>query len=158
MNKNGWMLFGALCFAPLATAQNTAQNTAQSPGPARGDIAPSALRDAALTVARAVDAGQAAQLWQSASSVTRQTLQQPQFVASVTQARKPYTQPVQRQWTGVTLRDVSTQTGAATPGRYGSVDFVTTFAGNRRAHELVSFRLDEDGQWRFAGYVVEGLR
>jgi len=150
MNKNGWMLLGALCFAPLAAAQNAA--------PARADIAPNALRDAALTVAQAVDAGQTAQLWQGATAVTRQTLQQPQFVASVAQARKPFTQPVQRQWTGISLRDVATAQGAATPGRYGSVDFVTTFAGNRRAHELVSFRLDEDGQWRFAGYVITALR
>jgi len=51
---------------------------------------------------------------------------------------------------------VPTQQGNVQPGRYASVDLVTTFAGNRQAHELVSFRLDEDEQWRFAGYVIEG--
>ncbi|HEY0335303.1 MAG TPA: DUF4019 domain-containing protein [Stenotrophomonas sp.] len=150
MKQMGWMLLGALWLAPLAGAQNNA--------PPRTDIAPNALRDAALTVAQAVDAGQAAQLWQSASAVTRGALQQQQFVASVAQARKPFGQPLQRQWTGITLRDVGSAQGTVKPGRYGSVDFGTTFAGNRRAHELVSFRLDEDGQWRFAGYVIEGVR
>lgn len=150
MKKFGWPLLALSLLSLSATAQNA--------GPPRGDIAPNALRDAALTVAQAIDAGQSAQLWQSASAVTRGAMTQQEFVTSVAKSRQPLGQSVQRQWTGITLRDVTSQQGAAKPGRYGSVDFGTTFAGNRRGHELVSFRLDEDGQWRFAGYVVEALR
>lgn len=149
--KMAWLML-LLTSIPLAQAQNAA-------APSRADIAPNALRDAALTVAQAVDAGQTAQLWQSASAVTRGAVQQPQFTASVAQARRAFPgPPLQRQWSGITLRDVTAPQGNAKPGRYGSVDFGTVFGGGRRAHELVSFRLDEDGQWRFAGYVIEPLR
>lgn len=145
-----WMVFAGLALAPAVHAQQ--QPAAAS---ARADIAPSALRDAALTVAQAVDAGQAAQLWQSASRVTRAAIAQRAFVDSVVASRKPFGQAAQRQWSDIRLRDVSAQQGQTTPpGRYGSVEFDTRFGG-RRAQELVSFRLDEDGQWRFAGYTLE---
>lgn len=124
----------------------------------RSDIAPTVLRDASLAAAQAVDAGQAAQLWQSASQVTRGAIQQKAFVAALVQARRPFGQPVRRQWTAINLRDVTVQQGTAKPGRYGNVDFDTLFADNQRGHELVTFRLDEDGQWRFAGYVIEAAR
>ncbi|HVJ38057.1 MAG TPA: DUF4019 domain-containing protein [Stenotrophomonas sp.] len=151
-----WIVFASLVLAPAVHAQQRAVATSQpAAGTARADIAPSALRDAALTVAQAVDAGQAAQLWQSASSVARGAVTQQAFVDSVVASRKPFGKAAQRQWSDIRLRDVAVQQGATTPpGRYGSVEFDTQFGG-RKAHELVSFRLDEDGQWRFAGYVIE---
>ncbi|MNF15205.1 hypothetical protein D3C80_2177110 [compost metagenome] len=40
-------------------------------------------------------------------------------------------------------------------GTYANVEFDTQFAGNRTGHELISFRQDEDGTWRLAGYVLK---
>lgn len=154
----GW-LWALWWVVPVAMAQGQAQEQtqAQRAAPPRADIAPNALRDAALTVAQAVDAGQAAQLWQSSSPAIRDSMPQQQFIASLTRVRQPFGRPEQRQWTSVAVRDVAQQ-GSMKAGRYGSVDFSSTFTGNRRAHELVSFRLDEDGQWRFVGYVIESSR
>ena len=46
--------------------------------------------------------------------------------------------------------------GKALPsGLYASVEFLVEFSGKRTMRELVSFRLDEDGTWRFSGYVVQ---
>lgn len=119
------------------------------------EIPPNALRDAALLAAVAVDEGRTAELWQRASPVMAQAQSKQSFVSAVARSREGLVRPLQRSWTGISVRDVTSWESNARPGRYGSVEFDTYFAGNVRTKEGVSLRRDEDGQWRFAGYFIQ---
>ena len=136
-----------------AQPQPVAASAAARPAPNNAAIEPSAVRDAGLRLVQAIDAEQAAQLWDGASSVTRKAVTRDAFVAGVAQARKPLGAALGRDWVAV-RRDRSTGAGTP-PGQYASAEFAVLFAGNRVARELVSFRLDEDNVWRFTGYVIK---
>lgn len=146
-----FMAFADLAYAqtPVAT-QPQAQRAAASPGPQSPD--PSRMYATAIAVVRAVDAGQVAELWNSSSAVTHNSVKREAFVSAVTKARTPLGAVSGRDWIAVS-RQAGGQNGLPA-GSYLSVEFVTIFAGNRRARELVSFRLDEDGVWRFTGYTL----
>lgn len=46
-----------------------------------------------------------------------------------------------------------TEAGGSLPlGQYVSVRFATTGTNGRVMEEVISFRLDDDGQWRLVGY------
>lgn len=121
--------------------------------PAPGAVDPNAIRDAGLRVAAAVDAGQAAQLWDEASVVTKKTLSREAFVAGIGKSRQPLGKAPNRSW--LSVRRQSGDGSALPPGLYASIEFLAEFAGKPPVRELVSFRLDEDGSWRFAGYAVQ---
>lgn len=133
-----------------AAAQPQAQRAPAAPGSQSPD--PSRMYATAIAVVRAVDAGQAAELWNSSSTVTRNSVKREAFVSAVTKARTPLGAVSARDWIAVS-RQAGGQNGLPA-GNYLSVEFVTIFSGNRRARELVSFRLDEDGVWRFTGYTL----
>lgn len=119
---------------------------AQAPDPGRMYVV-------AIAVVRAIDAGQAAQLWDSASAVTRSSVKRETFVESVARVRTPLGAASGREWISVSRQTGGGQ-GGLPAGNYISVELATSFAGNRTARELVSFRLDDDGTWRFTGYVL----
>ncbi len=131
---------------PPATPQAAAQSAA-------GAIEPNAVRDAAQRVAMAMDAGQAAKLWDEASVVTRKSVTRDAFIAGISKARQPLGKATGRNW--VSVRRQAGDGKALPSGLYASVEFLVEFAGKRTMRELVSFRLDEDGTWRFSGYVVQ---
>ncbi|KRA70723.1 hypothetical protein ASD78_18000 [Lysobacter sp. Root667] len=118
-----------------------------------GAVDPNAIRDAALRVASSVDAGQAAKLWDEASVVTKKSLTRDAFVAGITKSRQPLGKTPSRSW--LSVRRQSGDGSALPPGLYASTEFLAEFAGKPPVRELVSFRLDEDGIWRFAGYAVQ---
>lgn len=107
----------------------------------------------AMSVVRAIDAGQAAQLWDAASTVTRSSVKRETFAGSVTKVRNPLGAASGREWLSVSRQTGGGQ-GGLPAGNYISVELATRFSGNRTARELVSFRLDDDGVWRFTGYVI----
>ena len=43
----------------------------------------------------------------------------------------------------------------ASAGNYISVRFATRFSGGRTVAELVTFRLEDNGTWRVAGYAIQ---
>jgi hypothetical protein len=131
--------------APAAAAAQPAQRVAA--------VEPNALRDAGLRIAQAIEGQQAGQLWDSASGATKKAVTRDAFVAGVGKARNPLGQAQGREWVGVSRRRSSG--GKAPPGEYANAEFLVALAGNRVAREMVSFRLDEDGIWRFAGYVIQ---
>lgn len=158
----------ALCLLLVAgmaevSAQTPAQSRAAAPAAPRtgasaatrpaAAIAPNALYEAALRMARGIDAGQAAQLWEAASAVTKRSVTREAFVAGVSQARKPLGAVTARDWHAV--RRQNSSGGSLPAGQYASVEFAAVLAGGRVAQEMISFRLDEDGVWRFAGYVAQ---
>lgn len=137
----------SLAQTPVAAPQvpaNPAQ--VQVPDPGRMYVV-------AVSVVRAIDAGQAAQLWDSASTVTRSAVKRETFVESVARVRNPLGAASGREWLSVSRQTGGGQ-GGLPAGNYISVELATSFAGNRMARELVSFRLDDDGIWRFTGYVL----
>lgn len=138
---------------PTAPAVASAPPAAAPAAAARNDagIEPNAVRDAALRMARIVDSGQAGQLWDGGSPVIKRTASRDAFVANTAAKRKGFEQPVAREWAAITRQ----QGGTLPPGKYMSVEFLTSFPGNRVLRELISFRQDEDGTWRFVGYAVQ---
>jgi hypothetical protein len=145
------LVLAGLCHAQTPTAA-APQARAPMAHPS-GDLAPNALHDTALHVAGVVDSGNVTQLWDGASVVTRRTVAREAFVEGVTRARRPLGAMVGREWS--VLRRQYSAGGSVPAGHYASVEFVATFAGNRKAREVVSFRQDEDGVWRFTGYVIQ---
>lgn len=136
----------------LATGATAAQQ-APANRAAAGAIEPNAVRDAGARVARMVDAGQLAQLWDEASGVTRKSVARDAFIAGINKSRQPLGAVTGRNWLSVHRQSGD---GKVLPaGLYASSEFLAEFPGKPPVRELVSFRLDEDGIWRFAGYAVE---
>jgi hypothetical protein len=121
--------------------------------PAPGALEPDAVRDAGLRVAMAVDAGQAGRLWDEASAVTRKSVTRDAFIAGITRSRQGLAKAVSRNW--LSVRRQSGDGNALPQGLYASTELLAEFPGKPLVRELVSFRLDEDGTWRFAGYAVQ---
>lgn len=150
------ILFFIVAIAAMADARSQSKPTAPAAptaAPARSDagVEPNSVRDVGLRMAGVVDAGQAGQLWDGGSPVIKRTVSRDAFVANVTTTRKGFGQPVTREWAAITRQ----QGGTLPPGKYMSVQFLTTFSGNRVLRELISFRQDEDGTWRFVGYAIQ---
>jgi hypothetical protein len=68
-------------------------------------------------------------------------------------ARKPVGAVARREWS-VVRRQRSAGSDGVPAGEYASVETLVQFAGNQVRSELVTFRQNEDGTWRFAGYVL----
>lgn len=136
----------------IAAAQQPAA-AAQAARPAPGAIEPNAIRDAGQRVVAAVDAGQAAKLWDEASAVTKKSVGRDAFIAGIGKSRQPLGKATGRNWVSVRRQFGDGQ--ALPSGLYASAEFLVEFANKRTMRELVSFRLDEDGTWRFSGYVVQ---
>lgn len=146
------ILAATLSLPMLASAQQPASPAQQ--GAAQADVDPNTLVRNALQVAQAVDQNQIAQLYDAASATAKRTVTRDAFISTVSTARRPLGAPVSRTWWSVT-RQVIPADGQAPAGNYISVRFVTSFNGGSTAAELISFRLDEDGVLRLAGYVLQ---
>lgn len=121
--------------------------------PAR-DIDPNSLATAAIQAAQLIDAGRAGEVWDGASTVAKRSVDRKKFTDSLTAQRQPLGATTARRWTLVS-RHSTAGTEQLPAGTYANVEFDTQFAGNRAGHELISFRQDEDGTWRLAGYVLK---
>ncbi|MGO4222332.1 DUF4019 domain-containing protein [Lysobacter sp. TAF61] len=137
----------------LALTAAFAPALAQKAAPAR-DIDPNSLATAGLQAAQLIDSGRAAEVWDGASAVAKRSVDRKKFTDSVTAQRKPLGATMARRWT-VVSRHSTPGTEQLPAGTYANVEFDTLFAGNRAGHELISFRQDEDGTWRLAGYVLK---
>jgi len=147
-------LMGADVLAQGRTVQPS-QSVRPQPAPAAGAgiVDPSSVAGWAARVLAMVDGGQLAPLWDGASPVAQRAVKREDFVAAVQAARKPMGAPVGREWIAV-RRQRGTGDGTLPAGEYASVELAVTAADKRVRLELVTFRLDEDGTWRFAGYVL----
>jgi hypothetical protein len=123
---------------------------------ADNNIEPSALRDASLRMALALDAGHGQQVWRGASAAVKDQLSCEDFARAVAERRQAMGTVRRRDWY-VVSRTVSTGTGSdeLPAGIYACSEFEVTFDGDRTGREVVSFRLDEDGVWRFVGNHLE---
>ena len=136
----------------LAFGASTVQAAQPQPANAAA-LEPNAVADWAARVISMIDRGEAAQLWDGASSVAKQRVKRDAFVAGVQAARKPLGAVAGREWASV-RRQRHAEGREVPAGEYASVEVVALFANKQVKTELVTFRHDEDGTWRFAGYVV----
>jgi hypothetical protein len=145
----------------LATGVVGAQQPlASQPSPPRaaavadpGAIEPDAIRNAALRVVMAIDAGRAANLWDESSTITKKSVTRDVFTAGISNSRQSFGRIASRNW--LSVRRQSSDGAGLPPGLYASAEFLAEVAGKPPIRELVSFRLDEDGTWRFAGYAIQ---
>lgn len=122
------------------------------------DVDPNSMVMAAMQAAQLVDAGRAAEMWEGGSAVAKQAVKKDAFVQQITTARAPLGQPVSRAWLSVIRQSIQpSQASAGSPpgGDYVSVRFATRFSSGRTVAELVTFRLEENGTWRVAGYAIQ---
>ena len=149
---SAWAQQGAAQPAPAAAAQSQQQQVANQ----QAGIAPAALLGISLLVVQAIDAVRYRELWSGASPAVRAFVSDVDFVKGVAQLRgKSPGVPTQRAWVRLDLQQQSARPETRSPGGlYATCTFESQFGSTPR-REIVSFRLDEDGQWRFAGYNLQ---
>lgn len=122
----------------------------------QGLISPSVLLSLGTQAVQAIDSVRYRELWNVASTAVRTMVPEGDFVQGVTQLRsKDVGAPSRRTWVRLDLQQQPNRPEQRTPGGlYATCMFESQF-GNVIRREIVSFRLDEDRQWRFAGYNVQ---
>ena len=102
-----------------------------------------------------IDQGKVGELWDGATPATRKRVTRADFTGQVAKSRAPLGLPQQRTWVAVN-RQVVADADADTAGQYVSIEYETRFASKSEGtlRELVSFHLDRDRTWRFAGYAL----
>ena len=142
-----FLVLSAICMSANAQVPAAKQQVQR-------DIDPNSLAGAGLQAIQVLDGERAGELWDGGSQVAKRTTSRADFVSHVAALRKPLGTVVSRAWSTVHRQQVAG--GAQLPqGQYASVEFVTSFSAGKVGRELVSFRLDEDGVWRFTGYVLK---
>jgi Protein of unknown function (DUF4019) len=95
-----------------------------------------------------IDQGQYAESWSATGSLFQSTMQQPQWVQTLTGARTPLGTVVSREVAGSEIR--SSLPGAPA-GQYALVSFATNFQNKPDIIETITM-MDESGTWKVVGY------
>ena len=130
-----------------------------APAMAGSDVAhaqamPNTYVEAGMIVVSAIDRYEMAGVWEAASPVMKGSVPQERFIANIAQKRALLGAIRSREWLSVMKLPVTAQNGGLPPGQYVSVRFATTGANGRTMEEVISFRLDDDAQWRLVGYSL----
>lgn len=137
---------------PQVSAQPSDATRAQQ---LSGDIF---IRNALATV-QALDAGRAAQVYDAGSAALKAVSTRQQFVEAVASTNARTGGVVAREWSRLErVRVAPPAADAAAPavpeGSYVTVYLLARTARGHAHLEQVSFRLDEDNQWRLAGVTA----
>ena len=156
MKRNKGIMPALVLAMAASTGMAQAQQQHAAPPPARqaaaAGLQPTQFLQGAESVVRMIDAGQVAEVWDGGSAVLKQAVKREAFLKQVTDIRTKLGAVSRREWVSIS-RQAGGQQDKLPPGEYVSVAFVSGFAkGTTR--EVVSFRRDQDGQWRVTGYVV----
>jgi hypothetical protein len=95
-----------------------------------------------------VDQGQYAESWSATGSLFQSSMQQPQWVQTLTGARTPLGTVVSREVAGSEIR---ASLPGAPAGQYALVSFATNFQNKPDIIETITM-MDESGQWKVVGY------
>lgn len=119
------------------------------------EIDPGELVRGGLQAIQMIDQNRIGELWDGATAGARKRVSREDFTSQVAKARAPLGDAQQRTWIAIN-REVLSQGDADLDGQYANVVYETRFANKLPAtmREFVSFHLDEDGVWRFSGYVL----
>ena len=129
--------------APAPQAQAQGQNNS-----------PNAYIDAGLAIVAAIDRYEMGAVWQSASAIMKSSVPEDRFIGNIAQKRAQLGTIRSRDWTSVMKVPIAAPEGALPAGNYVSVRFATAGNNGKVMEEVISFRLDDDGQWRLVGYTL----
>lgn len=153
------LALGAITVAtPLPlVAQAQIQASAPVPSPAQRSAAtplgPSDFVNAAMQLVSAIDRFDIASVWDKASPIMQARVPKAQFVADTAQQRARLGTVQTRDWLSVGRTLVSKAGGSLPVGQYLTVR-LNSVGQNGRMDEILSFHLDDDRQWRLAGYAL----
>lgn len=140
--------------APVRLAQAQVQPAAAAPQAAQ--LSSDQFVRGAIAIVQSLDAGAAAQIYDAASATMKRSVTKESFVKAVAASNARIGRIAQRDWSRVERLSVAAPAagapGPAVPaGNYVTVFIVAQNAAGASHLEQVSFRLDEDNQWRFSG-------
>ncbi len=115
---------------------------------------PTTFKDMALKAAAVIDSGGYQKIWKEATKHTQDAVNEKTFISQVDSNRKAVGAVQKRAWRSITQVQMAEKSGNVNPGHYVNVNFNSTFSSGSQGNELVSFRKDDDGKWRFSGYVA----
>jgi hypothetical protein len=116
-----------------------------------GTSADELLKDADQ-VFQQLDAAHYAALWLDAAPFVKARVPRDEFVGQLLQARQSVGAVSHRGWASITRIRYNRVQGVP-DGLYANVDFASILTSGRTVFEMLSFRLDDDGQWHLTGYV-----
>lgn len=162
-------VLAALAFSASVSAQQSSQpRPAAQPAPAAGQQAEQLtpeqraalerqnvqMAQAAQQVMQLVDANRTGEIWDGASAAMKRLVTRDEFVKQITIDRNRLGAVSTR--ANPTVSRSMFKAGAQVPeGLYINIATATKFANQPQpVRELVSFRLDEDRQWRVSGYSL----
>lgn len=118
----------------------------------QGLVDPNSVGKWALQALALVDRGELAQLWDGASAAMKNEFKREAFVVGVQTARKGLGNATGREWLQISRQQGD---GKGVPaGEYVSAEFLVRYAQGAPRVEMVTFRRDPDGVWRFMGYAL----
>ena len=109
---------------------------------------------AGLGIVSAIDRYEMGAVWDSASAIMKSSVPQDRFIANIAQRRAQLGTIRNREWMSVTKVPIATADGSLPAGQYVSVRFATAGNNGKVMEEVISFRFDDDGQWRLVGYTL----
>lgn len=158
--------FGLALHAANAFAQGVAPAQVPQASPPLGPTAQAAaqlpsdvfIRNA-IAIVQGLDAGRAAQIYDAASGTMKRSASKDDFIAVVSAANARTGPIAEREWGRVEhLRVTAPPADAARPvfpaGNYITVLLIARSTRGMSRLEQVSFRLDEDSQWRLSGVTT----
>ena len=147
MNSKGTQL---RLFAALVSLALIAAFSAHAQQAAPND--PNTWLVAAQRAAQMIDQNKAGELWEGGSAEMKQRVAKKEFIASMKKLRGADTVTA-REW--VAIEHAQLAAGAGMPqGHYVNVRFRAAL-GKRVVTEMVTFRQEADGGWRWMGYVAQ---
>ncbi|MGV2293289.1 DUF4019 domain-containing protein [Trinickia sp. YCB016] len=103
-------------------------------------------------VLQQIDVGHFGDVWSDAAPFVKAKIPKEQFMTQTAAARLALGAVAKRGWASI-VRIRFTNTVGLPDGLYANVDYSTTLADGGTVYELLSFRLESDGQWHLTGYV-----
>ncbi len=97
------------------------------------------------------DQGDYGAAWDAASTPIKSGATRAQFVKALTGARAPLGAPISRT---LVSKQYATSLPGVPDGDYVVIQYQTTFRNKQSAVETITPKLEDDGQWRVAGYYI----
>jgi hypothetical protein len=121
-------------------------------GKSANSAAPNAATAAAQTWLTEIDNGDYDQSWQDAAVLFQDSITQTNWVAALEKVRSPLGNLVSRKLDSSRAMTVLPGVPA---GHYVVMQFNTSFANLQPAVETVTFTMENNGQWKAAGYFIK---
>lgn len=127
------------------------KQAASSPSSKGSDTAPAAAAESAQAWVATLDSGNYSEAWEDAAATMRSTMSQVDFDKGMQSIRAPLGK--------VKSRDTKSQRRVTHPpglpeGDYWMIAYNTTFENKSNVAETLVLALEQDGNWKVAGYLL----